>query len=196
MKEIAKARWYEFKGPCVNLTIFQGFPIRLFGVSRLNLRQFLGYIKGSVVSLFSVKPNTHCTMILNLLWRKSRTFFTPLQDWVSGGRNSEVHRQFSAFTCNVWNVLTAHSRLDSRCGLKAKTVSHLIFNEKNLERVNLAFWCAYQLPSSDTSWNDVTDLPFSFSSHNCDQTDKDIAMGPTASKNFIFLLSLLIFSNF
>ena len=53
-----------------------------------------------------------------------------------------------------------------------------------------------RVPSSDTSWNDVTDLPFSFSSHNCDQTDKDIAMGPTASKNFIFLLSLLIFSNF
>ena len=30
----------------------------------------------------------------------------------------------------------------------------------------------------------------------CGQTVRDIAMGPTASKNFIFLLSWLIFSDF
>ena len=35
-----------------------------------------------------------------------------------------------------------------------------------------------------------------FSVNHCGQTVEDIAMGPTATQNFIFLLCLLIFSNF
>ena len=47
--------------------------------------------------------------------------------------------------------------------------------QKQESKVTLySFWghlSKKQIPSSDTSWNDVTDLPFSFSSNNCDQTN-------------------------
>ena len=45
--QIPIPRWYEFKEPCVNLAKFQGFPIWLLGVPRLNL--ISGGPQGSII---------------------------------------------------------------------------------------------------------------------------------------------------
>ena len=113
---------------------------------------------------FCNKYSSHQIIDLPLTLHRIKTRKEGISGWEKNPKLTHKQQIF-------YILLTKHFRK-----LQASLVSSHIHAAKklcdwsNIFRLKLLYQ-KRNVPSSDTSWNDVTDLPSSFSSHNCDQTD-------------------------